>query len=77
MTSASLEEYTVVIRHDLLKLPILHADETEFRVKGERWWFHSISKDNLGEIERRYDEIVEREKSLPISSGKREDKETG
>lgn len=45
--SASLDGYTAEIRQDLLKSPILHADETGFRVKGERWWLHSLSNTHL------------------------------
>jgi transposase len=45
--SKSLDEYDNEVRAALLKSLILHADETGFRVKGERWWLHSLSNDRF------------------------------
>jgi len=43
--SNSLETYENEVRVKLLESPILHADETGFRVKGIRWWLHSLSNE--------------------------------
>jgi transposase len=45
--SNSLETYENEVRVKLLDSPILHADETGFRVEGKRWWLHSLSNERL------------------------------
>jgi len=45
--SKSLDTYENEVRSELLKSPILHADETGFRVEGKRWWLHSLSNARL------------------------------
>lgn len=45
--SKSLDTYEIEVRSELLKSPILNADESGFYVKGERWWLHSLSNSLL------------------------------
>ena len=47
VASASLASYEDEVREKLLESPILHADETGFRVGRERWWLHSLSTEKL------------------------------
>jgi transposase len=46
-SSKSLDSYENEDRNELLKSPILHVDETGFRVCGKRWWLHSMSTSSL------------------------------
>ncbi|MEA2033913.1 MAG: IS66 family transposase [Euryarchaeota archaeon] len=45
--SSNLKQFEEDIREELVKSPVLNADETGFKVEGNRWWLHTISNDSL------------------------------
>lgn len=45
--SASLKDYEIEAKEALLKEPVVHFDESGFRVQGERWWVHTVSSNHI------------------------------
>jgi transposase len=70
--SNSLDAYENEVRMKLLDSPILHADETGFRVEGKRWWLHSLSNERLtyyGVSPKRGSEAIESIGLIPKYTG--------
>lgn len=44
---SNLEQFEEDVRNELIKSPVLNADETGLKVIGERWWLHSIGDNRM------------------------------
>ena len=42
-----LEPFEISVKEELIRSPVLNADETGLKVTGERWWLHSIGNEYL------------------------------
>jgi len=43
----SLEQYETEAKEALIKEPVVHFDESGFRVISERWWLHTVSSNHI------------------------------
>jgi len=44
---SGLEKFEEEVKTELIRSPVLNADETSLKVISERWWLHSIGNDHL------------------------------
>jgi transposase len=42
-----LEQFEQELKRELIKSPVLNADETGLKVMGDRWWLHSIGDERM------------------------------